>query len=261
MNTGYDDKLTQIDWFKIHKELLPFVGDNYDKYRILQIGESHYIDRTKESDQFDINYFDKNWWTTSCKDLVDSFNDSNRYNGCWFDTRRVLSNYLTGNKSRAYDIFNNSVKSFSKIILNKEISQITSEDKQLYNNFAFMNFFQMPSLYSGERYWKSLLKSANNRRYASKVFRQCVEISIKAIDDVIDILKPNIVVFTSVSAADAYSGKEYKECIGKYVQDERMTYTSHPSTRYWENCNLRESLGGKPGKYILEEKLAKLGIL
>lgn len=172
-----------------------------------------------------------------------------------------MSNYLTGNKSRAYDIFNNPVKSFSKIILNKEISQITSEDKQLYNNFAFMNFFQMPSLYSGERYWKSLLKSANNRRYASKVFRQCVEISIKAIDDVIDILKPNIVVFTSVSAADAYSGKEYKECIGKYVQDERMTYTSHPSTRYWENCNLRESLGGKPGKYILEEKLAKLGIL
>lgn len=265
MGTNYDDKLREIEWFKRHPQLLPFIGRNYDDYKILQIGESHYIDRTNDDDKFNICYFRDNWWKSSCDDLVKMFDDSNRYNGCWFDTRRVLSNYLAG-KDGSYGIFINIVKSFSKAILNREISHITLEDKQLYNNFAFMNFYQMPSLYNGQKYWNSLVKSAkyihkDNKKQAGnlarEVFRKCVETSIQAVDDVIDIINPNIVIFTSISAMKAYTGLEYENCIGKYKDDERIIYTSHPSAPFSWNRKLKV-LKNKTGEQVLEEGLIRL---
>ena len=46
----YFDKLKQIDFYskEIHPELIPFVGTDYSKYRILQIGESHFISNYPE---------------------------------------------------------------------------------------------------------------------------------------------------------------------------------------------------------------------
>ena len=259
MNTKYDDKLKALKWFKLHPQLLPFIGDNYDEYKILQIGESHFIDGKNDNDKFDICYFRDNWWDKTCDELVNSFNDD-KYDYCWFDTRAVLQNYLSGNDG-SYGIFTNIIKSFSKIMLDKEILHIGKKDKELYHNFSFMNFFQMPSLRNGEKYWNSLVQSAKyekNENLASETFRKCTEVSIQAIDDVIDIIKPEIIVFTSVSAGNAYSGKEYKECMGKYGNDNRVVYTAHPSTIYWENKKLGKSLGGKTGKEILEEKLSFL---
>ena len=268
MNTKYDNKLNELEWFKIHPQLLPFVGDNYDDYKILQIGESHYIDREKDDDKFDICYFRDHWWKETCDDLVKSFDDTSKYNGCWFDTRRVLHNYLDG-KVGSYGIFSNVVKSFSKIMLDKDISNVSLEEKKLYNNFAFMNFYQMPSLYLGQKYWNSLVKSAkyvckDDKKLAHtlprEIFRKCVEISIKAVDDVIDIIEPKIIIFTSISARNAYSGKEYEECKGKYYKDDnRVIYTSHPSAPFSWNKPLKalKSKAGekKTGQQVLEEKL------
>ena len=256
MGVNYDDKLEKLEWFKLHPQLKPFIGNNYDEYKILQIGESHYIDRTKDDDKFNICYFRDNWWNSSCDDLVKMFDNSSRYNGCWFDTRRVLNNYLAG-KDGSYGIFINIVKSFSKVILDREISHITLEDKQLYNNFAFMNFFQMPSLFKGKKYWNSLVQSAKNRELASKVFRKCTEVSIQAVDDVINIIEPNIIIFTSISAMKAYTGLEYENCIGKYKDDERIIYTSHPSAPFSWNRKLKV-LDNKTGEQVLEEGLIRL---
>jgi len=264
MNTKYDDKLMQIDWFKLHKELLPFIGDNYDEYKVLQIGESHFIDR-RNDDEFNICYFRDNWWNSSCNDLVKMFNDKTKYNCCWFDTRRVLQNYLD-NKNGSYRIFMNIVKSFSKIMLNKEISSITPQDKQLYHHFAFMNFYQMPSLYNGSKYWNSLIKSANHiykddkklsGQLAREIFRKCVETSIKTIDDVINTIKPNIIIFTSISASNAYRGKEYEDCVGKYKDSPNIIYTSHPSAPFSWNKKLK-ALDNKTGEQVLEDGLILL---
>lgn len=256
MNTNYDDKLKELAWFKLHPQLLPFIGAHYDDYKILQIGESHYLPQSKNNMKFDIKYFMDNWWDESCDDLAKVFEDSSQYNGCWFDTRRVLKNYLVG-KDGSYGIFINVIKSFSKIILNKKISYITLEDKQLYNNFAFMNFFQMPSLFEGKKYWNSLIQSTNDRELASKVFRKCTEISIKVVNDVIDIIDPNIIIFTSISARKAYTGEEYKDCVGKYKDDSRVIYTSHPSAPFSWNKKLK-TLKNKTGEQVLEEGLMRL---
>ena len=42
-NVNYYNKLKNIEFFKIHPELIPYVGEEFDKYKILHIGESLYI--------------------------------------------------------------------------------------------------------------------------------------------------------------------------------------------------------------------------
>ncbi|MBQ8677542.1 MAG: hypothetical protein IJ529_03635 [Alphaproteobacteria bacterium] len=250
MNTKYDTKLNELEWYKRHPLLLPFIGNDYDEYKILQIGESHYIPQNKDNMKFDIKYFIDNWWDTSCDN---KFGD---WKG-WFYTRGVIEDYLDGYTSKAHGIFNNVIKCFSKCILEETISDFSLGNKQIYNNFAFMNFFQMPSIFEGKKYWNSLVQSANNREVASKVFRKCTEVSIKAVDDVIHIIDPKIIIFTSISAKKAYTGEEYKDYIGKYKDDNRVIYTSHPSASFSWNKKLK-TLHNKTGEQVLEEGLFRL---
>ena len=42
-NTEYESKLKEISFYKLHPEYIAFVGDKFEKYRILQVGESHFI--------------------------------------------------------------------------------------------------------------------------------------------------------------------------------------------------------------------------
>ena len=44
MNTQYDEKLKEIPIYKLHPSFLPYVGDDYEVYKVLHVGESHYID-------------------------------------------------------------------------------------------------------------------------------------------------------------------------------------------------------------------------
>ena len=62
MNGQYDKELKEIEFYKTHPEYLPFIGDLYDEFKILQVGESHYIGQTPETEEFSIAYFDNNWW-------------------------------------------------------------------------------------------------------------------------------------------------------------------------------------------------------
>ena len=238
--------LERIDVYKLHPELLPFVGSEYEKYRVLHIGESHYIgqDKKKDNEKYDIKYFDK-WWSESCEELTNEF-------GGWFNTRQVIENYLTSKNSKAYTIFTNVIKSFSKIVLKEDIKNITYEKKQIYNYFAFMNFFQMPSIYEGEKYWNSLWRSAKrngDKQLAYDMWEKAVKESIRTVDKVIEILEPKAIIFTSISA-----GCAYKENGGKYKDEKRVVYTSHPGYPYTWNKGLK-SLDNKTGKECLEDKL------
>ena len=244
MNTKYDEKFQKLEWFKRHPQFLPFIGDNYDKYKILQIGESHYISGKKEDDGFDIYYFRDRWWNDACENLVAQY-------GTCFNTRKVVEYCLNGGKSGAYNIFYNPLKSFGEVVLDEEIKQIDQNNKQLYHHFAFMNFYQMPSLHKGLKFWislKNLAKDEGNSDLAKEIFRKCVEESIKVVDEVIDILDPNIIVFTSISARDAYKGVEYPELNGKYKDDKRVIYTQHPCCSHWY----------RSGKKSFEEKLKEI---
>ena len=245
MNNSFDEKFMEINHFKIHKILLPFVGDSYNKYKILHIGESHYLNQNKNDKavKYDIQYFLDNWKDNPCSEvLADSPN--------YVDTRAVVENkYLKGIKSRSYGIFTNMIKSFGKVMLNKEIRHIDDETRQLYNYFAFFNFFQMPALYSGEKYWNSLkisAKNLGNENLASEMWHQCAQFSVEVTDKVIDILEPNLIVFTSVSAA-----KAYKENNGKYANSDKLLIVAHPTSAWWNKK------GYDRGKEFFEAKLSE----
>ena len=66
MKMQYDEALKKIDFYKVHPEYLPFVGFNFEEYRILQVGESHYIGQTPETEEFSVAYFADYWWKDRC---------------------------------------------------------------------------------------------------------------------------------------------------------------------------------------------------
>ena len=58
MNKKYDAKFKEVPFYEIHPEYIPFVGNEYDTYRILLIGESHYIEqKNDENPKYDLDYF------------------------------------------------------------------------------------------------------------------------------------------------------------------------------------------------------------
>ena len=249
MNTKYDDQLREIEVFRVHPSLLPFVGDSYETYRVLHIGESHYINQNSENEQYGIEFFNEHWWNNSCQEAIEKLDCKN-----WIDTRKVLDRYICGEKG-SYTIFTNFIKSFSRVVLKKEIGSISLETKGLYKYISFMNFFQMPSLYEGQKYWNSLLKSskkANNKALVYDLWETSVEKSGKTVDAVIDIINPKAVVFTSISAGEAY--RNYKKMKNEQYDDNKFIFTSHPNTPYtWNKC--LKSLGGKKGIEVFESRL------
>jgi len=246
MSCKYDDKLSELEIFRVHPTLKPFIGENYEKYKILHIGESHYLSQTVANEEFDIRYFVQHWWKEPCDEVLEK-------SPGYVDTRNVVGNYLN-NRNGAYGIFTNVVKEFSKIILNSEITQIDAQQKQLYRHFAFMNFFLMPSLFCGRKYWDSLCESAkklNDKNLAFEMWHKCAKISARTVDDVIDIISPNLVIFTSVSAKNAYFDGS-----GKHRDSDKVIFTSHPAAPFSWNKRLK-SLGHKTGKEALDEGLLR----
>lgn len=235
MNKVYNECFEQICFYKNHPEYIPFVGDNFDKHRILHVGESHFIPQLKDKkDSFSIRYFEK-WWSSNCTDLKSFSNtDSDGYEWRgWLKTQSVVENYLLGYRTRSHGIFSEMVKVFLQVYKGETIHHISTEVSQNYHHFAFMNFFQMPAIYKGEKFWNSLLNGAyrlelsrkDAKKYAGQVWDKAAEESSKIFDQVVDILKPNIIIFTSSSAWGAYRGK--------YKDASNIIITVHPGCCYW----------------------------
>lgn len=243
--TLIENTLKDIHHYRVHPEYLPFIGKDYEKYRILLVGESHYVNQSAHSSTVTLTDFDS-WWDEPCPKV------SMGSEG-WFNTRQVVENYKSGDKGGKYGIFTNIIKSFSKVVLGEEIHRISLDKKQLIDCFAFMNFFQMPALYSKMKYWNSLVKSAKllgDKSLADEVWNKSVAVSSGVLNDVIDILKPKLVVFVSVSAGKAYQNS----CGANSSIDTDIVYTSHPARPFSWNKPL-PSLNGKTGKEVFENAL------
>ena len=149
MNLTYDAELKkQIQFYEIHPEYMPFVGDRYDEFKILQVGESHFIpQRADEPDLFSITYFEK-WWEDSCAEAKNCqqkncHNEKGDQWGGWFRTKSVIENYMNRKRTRSHGIFTEMVKVFAVVCQNRTIMHINDEESKNYNHFAFMNFFQV----------------------------------------------------------------------------------------------------------------------
>lgn len=227
----------------IHPELLPFVGNMYEQYRILIVGESHYINQepTDEKDEFSIAFFKDNWFDNSCSELE-------KKSPGWYNTQRVLDWYIQGNRTKGHLIFTNIIKSFNKIILKRPVEAISDETAANWECLAFMNFYQMPSLYKGMKFWNSLKLSAeriNNPEISMKVWDMVCAESQKVFDYVVEQLRPKLIVFSSESAYHAYNGR-YKA---------NIVVIPHAGCAWWNKRS--KKWGNKSGKDVFEECLLK----
>ena len=212
---NYDDALKQIDFYKLHPSYLPFIGSDYDKYRILHIGESHYCD-SMDIEQFGINYFFK-WFDEPCNEVETDLLNNNI-------TRRVANGIV--NNECHFTIFDNVLRSFIRIMKDEQNPRISNENRKEYKYFAFMNYYPFPAFEPKGNFLQSLRKLSkmkNNKDETEKLICKAEYEATNIVDQVIDILNPNCIAFTSCAAWKSYKNKN-----GKYVNDERMIYTSHP---------------------------------
>lgn len=242
MNQTYEKALDTIEFYQYHPEYKPFIGDLYDEFKILQVGESHYIGQNeKDADAFPIQYFDK-WWTNPCEELKlhqDRRPSEGKWGG-WYDTRAVVDRFLNTRSNGGYCIFANMIRSLDRVYLNRETVYMNEEVKTHYQYFAFMNFFQMPSLYEGKKFWDSLLISAQkqgNKQLAYELWDKAAQVSANTLDTVINILKPEAVVITSVSAYDAYNKI--------HGDDPKIIKATHPCCSWWNRKHGEDNLTGR----------------
>ena len=249
MNSQYDKKLKEIEFYKTHPEYLPFVGDKYDEFRILQIGESHYIGQTPKTEEFSIKYFQEHWWNSKCDDVFTHEHPNDVNWGSWYTTRDVINRFFE-NTQKNYSIFSKPLDVFRRVCQPKNLRG----DREDYHYFAFMNFFQLPSLYSGESFWKTLEISAKNQNdedLAYAVYKTAAQVSAGVLNDVIKAIDPAIVVFTSSSAWKAY--RNYG-CYADSQDGPVMIQTAHPGCCWWN----RKKKNGISSRMHLETELKKV---
>ena len=119
----YDNKLLEIDFYKnsrIHKLMLPYIGSEYEKYKVLIVAESHYL--REDSDREKVKDFNK--W------LADK-NEIKLMNEEYINTREVVKKHRSNNNKQPF---------FSNI--KKEIINI----EKFWDKVSFMNFFIVPSI-------------------------------------------------------------------------------------------------------------------
>jgi hypothetical protein len=188
---------------------MPFVGENYSKsnsLKLLLIAESHYLpeDSTISKDA-------QKWYDDfSENDLTDE-------EKTWMHTR----NLIVGNweESAAHMIFTELERRMSNYI--EKYKGNSKYDARSMNSCAFMNGFQRPSHKTGD----SIKKSYKKDDFTN---------STQVINEVLKIIKPELVIFVSKFAWDVL-GKSIKE----KNESINFDFVCHPGTggRYWHNKN------------------------
>ena len=232
---NFDKDLLKNDFLNRHTECLPFIGEKYKETRLLLIGESHYI--PKESVKY-VTGID--FYKATFDELVEGDRDEEKYKG-WINTRRVF-------ESRVYDkcdfkkFFSNIATEIARAV--KGTDELSLEQKiQAMHLYAFINYFKRPSYEEGKTI----------RELTDEDYRYAYDIS----SYIINALKPELIIFISQKAYNAFCELDEKNSIrSKY----RIESVSHPSCCWWN----RERKDGECGKidfYNLVKELKLSGSL
>ena len=180
--------------------MMPWVGLEYPeaKVKILHVGESHYLKKSSKAQcNADIWYVGQN---LSDKDKS------------WISTRGIVNNYTNRKKNRK--IFSCPGKVFLESGLFAAVNEV--DERSVYRHLAFLNFFQRPAR-EDSTYFKDHYKPIDGE-ISNKVFREVVEI-----------IQPNAVVFTSCFAyRKAKSGGSIKFLKKRKIKKCR---SAHPVAR------------------------------
>lgn len=210
----FDNELSKIEHYseKHHSEMMPFIGYHYNKSRILLVGESHFYEYNDINNQeFEIKYLKEFWYSEPTPDIF-SYKDN-------FNTRKVIHNFLSLKRTKAHSIFKNPARCVMEAY---DLNYVS--DSEAFNTFAFMNYFQRPSLEAHE--------SINNSEKDAKI-------AYNTFLGVCKVINPKAVVFLSKKAYECY----INSCDKKTSVP--IEVVCHPTCSHWN---------GKDGK----EKFVKI---
>ncbi len=216
--SDFDVELNNIEHIKLHPEYKPFIGQNFHKVRVLFVGESHYI---KEGNTMDYT----GWYEKSTAKLFENCTNEERENIGWFNTRGVINYFLNKNPSRASGIFREPAKVIMEIM-----GDSCTSFPEAFSYMAFCNYFQRPALLQGQTF--------------HQIIDGEFEITRNIFDEIIKIMKPEMIVFLSRKAYFAYNRSPEGVIIKNY---------QHPACSWWTRKNCHEQL-----KIALEPIFSKL---
>lgn len=205
--TDYDTALKEIAHYRIHPEMLPYIGEHYKETKLMLVGESHYIEAA-DLDAEHHQYFNNEWYKNP---VPDNFFDRGA-----FETRGVIRRFLTLRRRRSYSMFRNPANA---LIENWGLNGMVC-DSEAFSSVCFMNYFQKPASEAG----KTICYTKDDNDVAAKTLK-----------DVIEVLLPNRIIFLSKKAYNAFeqSCKTMHEKI--YID-----YVDHPTSPYWYMENGKE---------------------
>ena len=203
--TEYDGQLKEIRHFSLHPEMLPYVGRHYNETRILLIGESHYLSNYESEEVRNMNA----WYESPTDDYSFEYKEN-------IETRWVIRKFLTGRRTKAYSMFSNPAKALTDAW---DLGELY--DGEAFTGFAFYNYFQRPARNAG----KSIVMGEEDERQAFFIMNR-----------IVDILKPEKVIFLSKKAADSFTYQ------GGDLDEKRFHFVYHPTSKYWHEAEGKKKL-------------------
>lgn len=194
-------QLDKIEHYNKVPVMKPFLGENYftTAKKILIIGESHFFDHLPKNENPVCNPSASVWY--SYKEVIPEEKLNN------INTREIV-------KKANHRIFNN---------LKSILSDTLNIDRNLVlEGIAYMNAFQRPANHAGV----SMAKLCGEKDY---------QVAIETISEVINILKPDYIIFVSKLAWNKIGKKIAKNDTYK------IDYTSHPNSFEWNNSKSDDS--------------------
>lgn len=199
----YDVELLKNDFINRHYECLPFIGENYERTRLLLIGESHYV---KKDEVCFVNKDD--FYNSSYDDF-----EEGDYK-VWINTRSVFEGRVYGESS--FDTFFSTTATEIARIVNHTDDLSMEQKREAMHQYAFMNYFKRPSYEQG------------------KTIRQLTDLDYKIAYDIsshiIETLIPKLIIFLSKKAY--YSFCDYDQD-GRIMDKYQIKCVSHPSCPWW----------------------------
>lgn len=186
---AFDHKLDGISIYQRYPSLKPFVGSDYGRSRtkVLLIAESHYLPRESS-----VHVDAVTWYEGTETNL----NPTER---SWMRTRGILDKGLGEWKDPGHAIYRNLEAALIK-------AGVPANDN-VFRQVAFMNAFQRPA-----KHGVSIKKT-----------RQDVEVAAVTIDEVIDALQPDHIVFVSTMARRSVGRRLSQKSVGVH----------HPACPWW----------------------------
>lgn len=239
---------TEYLHFEIHPYYIPFIGERFIanelRQRVLFVGESHYIsDKTNTENvrenrhplienalgihgkpnelnqTFSAIWYSEKWLSSELKEILENHQGKEYYT-----TRGIAEAFCKNDyKGKAItQIFGYPLKSMHKDFFTRVIG-MHDVDKKDFEQFAYMNFFQRPSLNGGDSIHYTSIDA---------------DVATKILNEVIRILGVDKVFIMSKISYDAYVSNS--NCQYAAI----TTRLAHPCSRFWKNKSIVESLDG-----------------